>query len=418
MSSPSRPTASLSPKKWIAILVGIAVLTGTMLWWKGQSRDAARQRLITEFGATVEAESEELGGGWSVVIAHDAVRDLAELAPLLDRAGPVRMLDLSGSANLATLRGLSGIKALETLIAIECPSLATLEGAENLPRLREIAVSDNPVLTDLDALRNLPALEILDASRCPKLIHASTSELPALHSLSLADCGALTLVDVNGSPSLASLMLDNSRSLTGIAGLEKLGSLTDLIVSGSHAVKSLAGLEKLSSLVKLDLRNTPAAASHIAEIGQLSSLEVLVLGGLPELKDLTALSGLDRLTEFQIEACESLADLRGFPASLTGYAGITHCPALEKLDGIEAATGLERLDLTGNSKLASLAPLAGLAQLRELNLAGCRSIADPGIFAQMPQLGIVQLGGSGVPASQLAELRKSHPETIFDFNAP
>lgn len=418
MSNSASPSTHLSPKKWIAVLAGIALLAGAMLWWKGQSRDAARQQLISQFGAMIEAESEELGGGWSVLIAHDSLRDLADVAPLLDRAGPVRVLDLSGSANLASLRGLSGVRALETLIAIECPALETLEGAENLPHLREMAVSDNAVLTDFDALRNLPGLEILDASRCPKLSHVSTSALPALHSLSLADCGALTTVDVTGSPALGSLMLDNCRSLTGIAGLEKLGSLTDLIVSGGHTVRSLAGLENLTSLIKLDLRNTPVAAAHLADIGRLSALEILVLGGLPDLKDLSALSGLERLSELQIEACETLADLRGFPASLTGFAGIIHCPALEKLDGIEAAVGLERLDLTGNARLTNLAPLAGLSQLRELNLAGCRGIVDTGVFAQMPQLGIVQLGGSGVPASQLAELRKSHPETVFDFNAP
>ena len=400
-------------KGLILALAGVAVVALALVLWKSGQRDSARERLVSEYGAMLEEDPN--GGGWIVTLQlDDTHQDLAALLPLLKKAGPVTVLDLSGSPELQDFGGIDALDSLSGLIAMSCPKLADVSGAAVLGSLRELVLADATALENAAPIRNLPALESLDLSgtRVPEF---AVEGLPRLDSLFASNVPALRRLDLSGAESLRQLFLDGCRGLEEIAGLDHAEELTDLDVSSCHELKRLDGLASLKNLQVLDLRNA-LKISNFEDIGQVASLSALRLGGQGQVRDLTLLSGLTGLSELHIEGCENLASLEGVPPSLSSYAGFTFCPSLTGLAGIEAARELRQLDLKGCKALRDVSALGALKQLADLNLAGCRAVTDVSVLGGLDNIAIVQLGGSGVPPASVEPLKKAKPDVVFDFS--
>jgi hypothetical protein len=78
-------------------------------------------------------------------------------------------------------------------------------------------------------------------------------------------------------------------------------------------------------------------------------------------------------------------------------------------DALRGLTRLRTLDLT-YSDVKDLAPLAGLARLQFLNLAGCTGVADLAPLAGLTQLQQLYLRGcTGLGAEAVLAFKKSHP---------
>ena len=408
-TAPSR----LGSKGLILALAGVAVVVLGLFIWKGRQKESAREQLVTEYGALLEQDSDD--GGWRVTVQLDAAhQDLTDLSPLLKMAGPISVLDLTGSAELRTFAGIEALDSLKGLIAMSCPKLADVSAVAVLSSLRELVLADATALANPDPIKNLPALETLDLSgtQVAKILIVG---LPRLDSLFVSNVPSLKLIDLTGAESLKQLFLDGCRGLEEIRGLGQNVELTDLNVSSCHGLKHLDGLASLGNLQALDLRNA-LEIGNFEEIGKLKSLTVLRLGGQGQVRDLTLFTGLTGLSELHLEGCENLSSLDGIPPSLSSYAGFTFCPSLTSLKGIEAAPELLRLDLGGCKALADISALAAAKQLTELNLGGCSAVTDLSVLAGLDNLSIVQLGGSGVTPASIEPLKKEKPEVIFDFS--
>lgn len=387
----------------------ILVVVGILIVWKKQNSAAALATLEKEFAADISITEDGLYVGCS----HESLVDLVELAGLLERVGNPTTLDLTGAANLRSLKGTEGLPSLETLIAIDCPRLVSAEGVAFHPRLSDLVFTESAALEDVSAIVGINRLRTLDLSGCARVEAIDLSSLTSLENLYLSRCRALGELDVSSLAGLKQLYLDGCAGLGEIGGLAGLSELTDLDVSNASALRHLEGVGALRSLIVLDIRNVDL--SDFSEIGKLPALRVLRMGGQDAIETLEPFSGMETLTEIHLEACPNFHSLRGIPPSISQYAGFTHCPKLESLEGVEAAAGIEQLDLTGCVNLHDVTRVAALKRLLQLSLVKCRQVTDVSFVEGLPELVIAALGGSGVVPASVEELEPANEEIIFDF---
>lgn len=150
--------------------------------------------------------------------------------------------------------------------------------------------------------------------------------------------------------------------------------------------RDLALLRKVPGLRHLNLTRTPISDAGLFHVSKLKGLEILMLGGTD-------------VTDEGFELFDSLVDLQQLNLTNTGItdrglAPIAQMPKLEALwldttDITDAALellggsqSLELLDLRRTDITdRGLQHLRGLANLQELNLAGCQNITAAGLAA-------------------------------------
>ncbi len=391
------------------IIISIIFVVLILVIWKKNDRRSALSELESRFGADVSVTDDEFYLGCS----SPSLVDLTELARVARRAGNPTILDVTGASELKSFAGIEHLKSLTSIVAIDCPSLISAEGVSGHPSLTEIVLTDSGKFSETAAIRDLPELVTLDFSGCLSLTSLEAGGLPKLQNLYLSRCLKVEKVDVSAFPGLRQLYTDGCSGLAGIQGLGGLKQLTDLDVSNATALKGLEGVGGLSELIVLDIRNVEIG--DFSEIATLPKLRVLRMGGQDGIESLEPLSGLSSLREIHLEACPNFRSLRGIPSGVSQYAGFTHCPELRSLDGLEAATGLEQLDLTGCANLSEIGKVSALGNLVQLSLVKCRQVADIKAVEKLPKLVIVMLGGSGVVPASVEELSLTNKEMIFDF---
>jgi Leucine-rich repeat (LRR) protein len=181
--------------------------------------------------------------------------------------------------------------------------------------------------------------------------------------------------------------------------LRRLGDLQHLRVLYLHqgrAAQSLAGIGALKSLKTLVLGNVNAGDESLQPVAALTGLTTLVVDG-DQITDagLKSLAPLKELTWLTLNGRARGLHGSGFEA----LTGLTNLRTLELVgsglvdDGarrIGRLTGLERLDLhdTWISR-NGLTELAGLKNLRTLNLAHCRRLQGDD-FAALGELSALQ----------------------------
>lgn len=386
----------------IAIIVILTV-------WKKRDHKNALSELETRFGADVSIHGDEFYLG----CASPILTDLNELAEVVARVGKPTILDLTGAPALRSLSGVEKMPSLNSLVLIDCVALVSAEGVRGHPGLSEIVLTDSVSFAETAAIRDLPRLTTLDFSGCIALTRFEGTNLPLLENLYLSRCQALASLDLTSLPTLRQLYVDGCGGLSALEGLAGLGRLTDLDVSNATRLKGLPGVGSLGELIVLDIRNVEI--SDFTEIAALPKLRVLRMGGQEKIETLEPLAELLSLRELHLEACPNFRSLKGMPPGISQYAGFTHCPALVSLEGLEVATGLEQLDLTGCTALADVARVGTLTDLVQLSLVQCRQVQDITVVEKLPRLAIVMLGGSGVIPASVESLNLVNKEMIFDF---
>ncbi|MDF1826195.1 MAG: hypothetical protein P1U68_16230 [Verrucomicrobiales bacterium] len=395
--------------RYLILSFAILVVIAMLVMWKKQDRAQAFVELKERYEADISVTDEDFFVGCS----SERLIDLVDFAELLARAGEPTILDLTGAPKLESLSGVEKLLKVHSLIAIACPNLKSAEGVARHPALRELVFTDSSLLADASAVHSLPALETLDFSGCEALTNFEISKLPQLKNLYLSRCREISTLNVTAAPGLKQLYLDGCSGLEILEGLTNLSALTDLDVSNASSLEKLSGVENLSSLIVLDIRNI--AISDFSGIGQLPVLRVLRMGGNESIETLEPFSEMTALREIHLEACPNLASLEGMPSGISQYAGFTYCPKLTGLKGIEAAPGLEQLDLTGCESLKDVSALESLSSLVQLSLVKCRQVSEVSVIESMEKLVIVMLGGSGVVPASVEKLNAVNDEIIFDF---
>ena len=181
--------------------------------------------------------------------------------------------------------------------------------------------------------------------------------------------------------------LDLRSELSDLAPLAALPRLKDLRLSDDY-LGDLAGLAALPMLEKLNLR-----------LGWPWPSSIRCLAQLPRLRQFDFHSNLLALTEIPELPAVDQAHLSGggFGTPLQDLFQLPAMPCLRKLtvESTASLRGLERYprleELSVKGLFSDLTPLAGLTQLRELNLQGERFL-DLGPVAQLPRLRTLELG--------------------------
>jgi len=223
---------------------------------------------------------------------------------------------------------------------------------------------------------------------------------PVLSTLAFEAPHLLSLQGLLSCPNLRRLELSGCLQLQDMAGLEHCGQLTNLAISGCKYLAA-PGMKCLSQLNRLD---------------QLSLSSCFALSSLPRLPPRLRKLSLDRcinlsgvsvalisapqLSALAIIECSALQDL----------AALSDCGCLIKLNlsgcssvlSTSLPSGLQELNLSGCRQLADLSELTSCRSLRVLRLSRCRSLSDLNSLSALPrlqELDLIELDLTAVPAA-------------------
>jgi hypothetical protein len=188
-----------------------------------------------------------------------------------------------------------------------------------------------------------------------------------------------------------------SDDIPDLSALGRLHRLNQLSLPGGVEQVDFSSLRNLKSL------SVSADRPVFGNLRSCRSLKELSITGC-RLKDLRPLAGLARLQELTIREAP-LASLDGVE-ELTGLRRLALGPVpLASLDGIAHARLLHEVSLY-LGRLTSVAPLTSLAQLKQLELTGCRKVRDLDQVGALANLQHLELDGVAVPIAALARLRR------------
>jgi hypothetical protein len=169
------------------------------------------------------------------------------------------------------------------------------------------------------------------------------------------------LASVNGY-----LAIESAPSLPGLQGLESLSSVQALLLWGLHGLSDLTGLGSLDSVsIIFHIQNTNGMVNLSGLPATMSELHTLFLEGNDSL---VSLAGFPSVTSgmslIAVVGNNALTSLAGMPASIPSLEtlSIVFNEKLETLDGLSAIPSLEGdLGVSANPALTSLTALSGVS---------------------------------------------------------
>ncbi|MBB3120794.1 leucine-rich repeat domain-containing protein [Pseudoduganella violacea] len=211
------------------------------------------------------------------------------------------------------------------------------------------------------------------------------ADWPGLLGLKVLDPLLEDLDFLAAQPALRALDLSFTGKIRRGIDLQRLPRLERLtLLSRFSGMESLFGC---TGLRRLALAHFPGKMTS-AMLAPLAGLEELWLSALV-LPELDALAGFKALERLSISGDRSLASLAGLAgASALRHLTLESCPQIGSLAALASLSRLETLWLYDCGRLESLQPLSACRQLRELNILGNTSIADGqlGLLRDLPQL--------------------------------
>jgi hypothetical protein len=221
-----------------------------------------------------------------------------------------------------------------TRVRVEA-DVGDLSALSRLTKLRELSLREGAAQIDFAQLKELETLSI-------------SGDTPEFGNL--AECRSLRLLRITGG---------GLRDMTPLRGLSHLREFS----ISEAPLKSLEGIAGLKSLKRIVLQQLPL--EQLDELRHLHQLEEVVLVLLRRVQSIGALTQLPALRRVVIHACGKVSDV-------------------EKLGGV---TKLESLELE-SIKLPSVTFLAGLTQLRNLQLVSVGKIPSLSFLRKMEDLEI------------------------------
>ncbi len=315
----------------------------------------------------------------------------------------------------------AGLRRSVRRLNLVCRILPALRGFDGLESLA-IEMVAGTQWTDLSPWGSLPAL------RSFALKHAGTKDQPCslasldgLHApqLQVLRVGGLGLTSVEAlsdSPILWDVDLSQNPGLQSIRALAPAAStLQSLNLTACGALSTIDALKGASALQTLHLKD----CAHLRSLEPLSASVNLTLIDLAGCARLESLQGLvarelepSHFSIFSLDGCAALTSLRGLPplSAKASTLYLQEMPALASLEGIEAARGIETLEID-NAALTDLSGLEHLSSLAEVRVIGCKDLRDIRVLGQLPALVRARLYG----CSALQHLPSQWGQTLRDL---
>jgi Leucine-rich repeat (LRR) protein len=287
---------------------------------------------------------------------------------------------------------------------LRCPVLPPLRGFDGLDTL-SLTVPEGAQWSDLSAWGPLPALQTLvitnggtkDRPSC--LQSLAGLHAPALEDVRLKGLGLVSIDGLQSSSRLRTVDLAQNPQLTSLAALAAAAAaLEDLKLEGCEQVDGLEALAGAVALTTLNLKGC-ARVPSLQPLASSRELSVIDLEGCASLASLEGLCGPSvrppRYRFFNFNGCAALTSLRGLPPlhEEVDSLRLEDMPALASLEGIEAAGGITSIEIDGTA-LTDLQGLAGLVQLKEVRVFGCKALEDVRVLGTLPALARVRVSGS------------------------
>lgn len=330
--------------------------------------------------------------------------------PSVVSPGPPGLL-IEACPRLTSLTGLEQLESVGLIRLRENPDLVSLRGLDGLRAIDTLAVSDTP-LADLAGF-DASSLRVLELSNTAVLGLTGLGAVPGLEQLWLSSNRALTHLDgaVFGE-SLAVVSVDNNVSLASVRGLGNVRRLTTFSLSGSPSLVTLEGLEQLAEVDGLGLFGL--GVQSLAGLGALVTAEQISLGSLLRLVDLAGMSSLTRVSHLAIAECRALTSLVGLGAFSAGALSLRSVGA-SSLAGLEAVSIESELEVSESPSFTSLTGLPELGESAWLRLANLSALADTSALAGRSVLGHLVLEGTGLGVlSGLGALQRAQRIELFN----
>ncbi|XP_050387426.1 disease resistance protein RPV1-like [Argentina anserina] len=243
----------------------------------------------------------------------------------------LKSIDLSYSINLARTPDFTGIQNLEKLVLEGCTNLVKIHSSiAMLKRLKIWNFRNCRNIKSLPSEVEMEYLETFDVSGCSKLkmIPEFIGPMKRLSEVSLSGTAVEKL------PSSLEYLSESLKKLdlSGIVIRERAYSLFGLFPRKSPhpLLPLLASLKHLSFLMKLNLNNCNLHEGEIPnEIGSLSSLKHLELGGNSFVSLPSTIHLLPKLETINVENCRRLQQLPELPLNDTLQLRTDNCASLQ-----------------------------------------------------------------------------------------
>jgi len=302
---------------------------------------------------------------------------------------------------------------LETLSLNEDKNITDFSALSRLTALKQLDLSGTSI-SNLDVLRNLIQLEVLNLDNTPVLVIPFFNFLHKLNTLYINNTGISNLEFLSALPSLHKLYCSGTL-ITNLSPVEGLKFLEDLNCS-STAIHDLSSLSACKNLTKLNISDTQIEG--LQQLSSMFNLRVLDLSNTM-VNNLEPLQSLRKLTQlsFNNTWVANLKPLNGLPNLKTVYCdntGIhesstaefmqnhknalviceteglskwwnTMSPEWKKYfrqgrqladvptkEALAALVNIDSIDISGNQRVADLAPLTLLSNLKTLKISNTR----------------------------------------------
>ncbi len=255
---------------------------------------------------------------------------------------------------LATLSGISSLKAIDFFRCAKNDALASLNGLENLQSIYNVDIFDT-FLISLNGLENIDSIG-------------------GYFSLSGND-SLVSLSGLENLQSLGALWIEGTNSLTSFSKLENLQSLGELVVRDNSSLTSISGLENIDSLpVGISIDNTALTSlnglKNIHHIGEVHLFLNALLSNLNGLENIDTIHGsldLNSTSLTSLKGLENIVSIRG-DLRLNNNDNLTSLKELESLQSIGVPGFSTYVYIGYNSNLTALSGLENADFSMETNL--------------------------------------------------
>ena len=263
-----------------------------------------------------------------------------------------------GGLLLSSLAGLHDIRSVGLGVQVSQTGIQSLDELQQLSRVPgDLVIVENAKLLDIEGL-------------------AGITEVGG--ALDIADNDLLTSLEpLAGITTVPGGIRVTGAAITSLAGLHNLTTIGSHLTVSFTGIPSLAGLGKLTNVAgELVIEGNPQLVT-LSGLSVLEHVELLTITENDALTSSARLPGPQGLGSLDIRGNDALESLAGLEDTLALEADveITENAALEALTGLDVPV-LRSLIIDDNPKLLSLAGLAGVTQISELELTRNSQLAS------------------------------------------
>ena len=313
--------------------------------------------------------------------------DMAELDNKLKLVTQKQYVNMSGLREIITLEPITELSDLTFLDISETSieDISPLRSANKLKVLR----ANSSLIEDISTLKYCITLEELEVANTTINDINVLQSLRNLQKLNLANTMVSRLQQLKSCPNLTNLNLSGCK-MSNIAALQDLTQLKTLDISNT-AIRDLTPLSQTKELQSLNISGT--AVTNLRALSELENLRELYFSNT-SINDLSPLKANRRLSKIYCDKsgvgdAEASAFTKDNPYALVIFDSealkswwdelpmywkavfakqvqLESSPTTEELHQI---INMQQLDLSGNSYIQNLMPVARLTNLKALNIA-------------------------------------------------